>query len=255
MNIRIAICQVDMEWENTSRNLSRLEPIVAAADADVVVLPEMFATGFKLRPAVVAEPMDGPVVTAMRRWAAAYDKAVVGSAVIREGERYRNRMFFVKPSGEMEWYDKRHLFRPGGEARDYTPGDLRVVVEYRGWRFLLLVCYDLRFPVWSRSRGDYDAIIYCASWDNMRRDAWCTLLRARAIENQSYVIGVNRVGTDPDAVYIGDSMVIDYLGRTMANAGSGEWTMVVTLDSQPQQAFREDFPARMDADDFALLPK
>ncbi len=252
MTIDVAICQVDMEWEHTARNLERLEPVVAAAAADVVVLPEMFATGFKLRPAVVAEPMDGPVVTAMRRWAAQYDKAVVGSVVIAEEGCFRNRMFFVKPSGEMTWYDKHHLFRPGGEARDYTPGGRRVVVEYKGWRFLLLVCYDLRFPVWSRNRGDYDAIIYCASWDNKRRDAWRTLLRARAIENQCYVIGVNRVGTDPDAIYIGDSMAVDYIGRTMADAESGEWTMVVRLDLSAQEAFREQFPAWMDADDFSL---
>lgn len=139
MKIRVAICQVDMEWENTARNLKRLEPIVAAADADVVVLPEMFATGFKLRPACVAEPADGLVVTTMRRWAAQYGRAVVGSVVVAEQERFRNRMFFVKPSGETAWYDKRHLFRPGGEARDYTPGDRRVIVGYMGFRFLLLV--------------------------------------------------------------------------------------------------------------------
>ncbi len=252
MKLNVAICQVDMEWEETEHNLSRIEKVVAEAAADVVVLPEMFATGFKLRHSVVAETMDGPVVTAMRRWAREYDKAVVGSVVILEDGIYRNRMLFVEPSGKMTQYDKHHLFRPGGEGRDYTPGKRRVVVEYKGFRFLMQVCYDLRFPVFSRNRGDYDAIIYCASWDNKRRDAWCALLRARAIENQSYVIGVNRVGTDPDAVYIGDSKAIDYLGRTMADAESGEWTMVVTLDLEEQRAFRQSFPAWMDADDFEL---
>lgn len=252
MKLNVAICQVDMEWEETEHNLSRIEKVVAEAAADVVVLPEMFATGFKLRPSVVAETMDGPVVTAMRRWAREYDKAVVGSVVILEDGIYRNRMLFVEPSGKMTQYDKHHLFRPGGEGRDYTPGKRRVVVEYKGFRFLMQVCYDLRFPVFSRNRGDYDAIIYCASWDNKRRDAWCALLRARAIENQSYVIGVNRVGTDPDAVYIGDSKAIDYRGRTMADAESGEWTMVVTLDLDQQRAFRESFPAWQDADDFEL---
>ena len=222
MKLNVAICQVDMEWEETEHNLSRIEKVVAEAAADVVVLPEMFATGFKLRPSVVAETMDGPVVTAMRRWAREYGKAVVGSVVILEDGIYRNRMLFVEPSGN------------------------------KGFRFLMQVCYDLRFPVFSRNRGDYDAIIYCASWDNKRRDAWCALLRARAIENQSYVIGVNRVGTDPDAVYIGDSKAIDYLGRTMADAESGEWTMVVTLDLEEQRAFRQSFPAWMDADDFEL---
>ena len=252
MKLNVAMCQVDMEWEETGHNLSRIEKVVAEAAADVVVLPEMFATGFKLRPSVVAETMNGPVVTAMRRWAREYGKAVVGSVVILEDGIYRNRMLFVEPSGKMTQYDKHHLFRPGGEGRDYTPGKRRVVVEYKGFRFLMQVCYDLRFPVFSRNRGDYDAIIYCASWDNKRRDAWCALLRARAIENQSYVIGVNRVGTDPDAVYIGDSKAIDYLGRTMADAESGEWTMVVTLDLEEQRAFRQSFPAWMDADDFEL---
>ena len=219
MKIRVAICQVDMEWEHTARNLERLEPIVAAADAEVAVLPEMFATGFKLRPARVAEPADGLVATTMRRWAAQYGKAVVGSVVVMEDGAYRNRMFFVKPTGEVAWYDKRHLFRPGGEARDYTPGSRRVVVEYMGFRFLLLVCYDLRFPVWSRNRGDYDAILCSASWADDRREVWRTLLRARAIENQCYVAGVNRVGTDPDASYAGDSALVDFTGATMADAG------------------------------------
>lgn len=252
MKLDVAICQVDMEWENTARNLERLEPVVAAAAADVVVLPEMFATGFKLRPARVAEPADGPVVTAMRRWAARYDKAVVGSVVIAEGEAFRNRMFFVKPSGEAVWYDKRHLFRPGGEARDYTPGTRRVVAEYKGWRFLLLVCYDLRFPVWSRNRGDYDAILCSASWADDRREVWRTLLRARAIENQCYLAGVNRVGTDPDASYAGDSALVDFAGRTLADAGGGERTLVATFDAETQAAFKAKFPAWMDADDFEL---
>lgn len=252
MKITVAICQVDMEWENTSRNLERLEPVVAAAAADVVVLPEMFATGFKLRPARVAEPHDGLVVTTMRRWAAEYGKAVAGSVVIAEGEQFRNRMFFIKPSGETAWYDKRHLFRPGGEARDYTPGDRRVVVEYRGWRFLLLVCYDLRFPVWSRNRGDYDAILCSASWADDRREAWCTLIRARAIENQCYMAAVNRVGTDPDATYAGDSAIIGFRGETLVDAGTGEQTCVAVFDSEAQAAFREQFPAWMDADAFTI---
>lgn len=252
MQLKVAICQVDMEWENTARNLERLEPVVAAAAADVVVLPEMFATGFKLKPERVAEPMDGLVVATMRRWASQYDKAVVGSVVIREQGLYRNRMFFVKPSGEAEWYDKRHLFRPGGEARDYTPGDKRVVVEYKGFRFLLIVCYDLRFPVWIRCRGDYDAILCSASWADERREVWRTLLRARAIENQCYLAGVNRVGMDPDAHYSGDSALIDFRGGTLAEVGEAECTLVVTFDLEAQAAFRERFPAWMDADGFEM---
>lgn len=252
MKIDVAICQVDMEWEHTTRNLERLEPIIAAAAADVVVLPEMFATGFKLRPSVVAESMDGEVVRAMRRWAVQYDKALVGSVVIAEGGAFRNRMFFVKPSGETVWYDKRHLFRPGGEARDYTPGRQRVVVEYKGVRFLLLVCYDLRFPVWIRNRSDYDAILCSASWADDRREVWRTLLRARAIENQCYVAGVNRVGTDPDARYSGDSALVDFRGATLADAGEEERTLVAVFDLDAQVDFKQTFPAWMDADDFDL---
>ena len=245
-----------MRWENPAENLAAVEPLVAGADADLVVLPEMFATGFKLRASVVAEPMEGATLTTMRRWAAQYGKAVTGSVVIRDdGGRFRNRLFFVKPSGETLWYDKRHLFRPGGEGRDYTAGDRRVTVEYGGVRFLLQICYDLRFPVWSRCRGDYDAIIYCASWAADRRDAWRQLLRARAIENQAFVIGVNRVGDDPSAHYAGDSAVVDFRGRTLCEAGDEEAVLSVSLDRKAQQRFRDVFPAWEDADDYEIKLK
>ena len=200
MQLRIALCQTDIAWEQPARNLARLEPLVAGADADVVVLPELFATGFTLDPAPVAEAPGGEVVTALRRWAVQYGKAVAGSVAVAEGGRFFNRMYFVTPDGGCARYDKRHLFAPGGESRNYTPGSDRVVVGYRGFRFLLLVCYDLRFPVWSRCRGDYDAILYCASWPAARREAWRTLLHARAVENQCYVAGVNRVGTTPRGI-------------------------------------------------------
>lgn len=252
MKIKVAVCQVDMEWENTSKNLERLEPIVAAAEADVVVLPEMFATGFKLRPSRVAEAADGQVVAAMHRWAKTYGRAIVGSVVIAQGGQFRNRMFFIEPSGRETWYDKRHLFRPGGEGRDYTHGQERVVVEYKGFRFLLLVCYDLRFPVWSRNRGDYDAILCCASWADDRREVWRTLIRARAIENQCYMAAVNRVGTDPDASYAGDSALIDFRGATLEDAGVQERSCVAEFDTEALSDFKTAFPAWMDADDFTL---
>ena len=175
MGVRIALCQCDIAWEQPARNLARLEPMVAAADADVVLLPELFATGFTLAPAGVAEGDDGAVVMALRRWAARYGKAFAGSVAVAEGGRFFNRMYFVKPSGECVHYDKRHLFTPGGEAWNYAPGSCRTVVGYGGVRFLLLVCYDLRFPVWSRCRGDYDAILCCASWPRRggRRGGCC----------------------------------------------------------------------------------
>ena len=253
MKLDVAICQVDMEWEQISTNLKRIEPFVAGAKADIVVLPEMFATGFKTKPSRVAQPQDGEVVETMRRWAATYNKAVVGSVVIEENDEYRNRMYFITPDGDMKWYDKHHLFRPGGEARDYTPGDKRVIVEYKGMRFLLLICYDLRFPVWSRNRGDYDAILCSASWADDRRDAWRILLRARAIEHQCYMAAVNRVGKDPDGNYLGDSALIDFVGNTIADAQACECIMVTTFDMDAQAKFRnEEFPAWQDADSFEL---
>ena len=252
MQLRIALCQTDIAWEQPARNLARLEPLVAGADADVVVLPELFATGFTLDPAPVAEAPGGEVVTALRRWAAQYGKAVAGSVAVAEGGRFFNRMYFVTPDGGCARYDKRHLFAPGGESRNYTPGSDRVVAEYRGFRFLLLVCYDLRFPVWSRCRGDYDAILCCASWPASRRDAWRTLLRARAIENQCFVAAANRVGCDPAAHYAGDSALVDFRGRTLAEAGAEACTLTGAFDPAAAGEFREAFPAGRDADEFVL---
>ncbi len=250
--IDVAFCQVDMEWERTEQNLRRIEPVVASVAADIVVLPEMFATGFKLRPDIVAEHGDGLVVTTMKRWAREYDKAIVGSVVIAEDGKFRNRMFFIKPSGEYTIYDKRHLFRPGGEGRFYTPGDRRVIVEYKGWRFLLLICYDLRFPVWSRNRGDYDAILCSASWADDRREVWRTLLRARAIENQCYMAGVNRIGRDPEFNYAGDSALIDFCGRTLFDAGNAAGVCAARFDMEALEEYRRTFPVWQDADDFTL---
>lgn len=252
MELRIALCQTDIAWEQPAQNLARLEPLVAGADADVVVLPELFATGFTLDPAGAAETPDGPVVQTLRRWAVQYGRAVAGSVAVAEAGRFFNRMYFITPDGGCTAYDKRHLFAPGGEAEHYTPGRSRTVVEYRGFRFLLLVCYDLRFPVWSRCRGDYDAILCCASWPAPRREVWRTLLRARAIENQCYVAGVNRVGDDPSAHYAGDSVLVDFKGRTLAEADDRERTLSAAFDSGALEAFRAKFPAWRDADDFRI---
>lgn len=253
MEMRIAVCQTDMEWMNPERNLERLEPLVAGAGADLVLLPEMFATGFVLRAAEAAEPEGGPIAATLQRWARRYGCAIAGSLAVSEGGRFYNRMLFVYPSGEYLGYDKRHLFAPGGEADEYTPGDRRVVVTYRGVRFLLLVCYDLRFPVWSRSRDDYDAILCCASWPASRRDVWRTLLRARAIENQCFVAGANRAGRDPVSHYSGDSVLLDCRGRALAEAGADPATLVAPFDLGEQRLFREKFPVWRDADDFRLL--
>lgn len=252
MSLRIALCQFAMRWEDIPGNLDKANRMIASVDAGLVVLPEMFATGFVLDPARVAEPMDGRIVTWMREYACRTGCALTGSAIITEQGRYYNRQLFVRPSGEVSCYDKRHLFSIGGEGDLFTGGTERVVVEWGGLRLLLLVCYDLRFPVWSRCRGDYDAILYSASWPESRREVWRTLLRARAIENQAYVIGVNRVGDDPTTSYVGDSVALDFMGRTLADAGERETVVTATLDRRESERFRAKFPAWRDADSFTL---
>lgn len=250
MELKVALCQFDMAWEDTAANLRRAEEMIAGADAGLVILPEMFATGFVTEPRRVAQPMSGEIVQAMTRWARQYDKAVAGSLIIEEQGSYFNRLLFVKPSGEITQSDKRHLFSIGGEGKNFRAGHERVIVEYGGIRFLLLICYDLRFPVWSRYRGDYDAIVYVASWPESRRAVWCTLLRARAIENQAYVLGVNRTGVDPTTRYSGDSAVVGFKGETLAEAGTEQTMLTVGLDLPKLREFRAKFPVWRDADAF-----
>ena len=226
-----------------------------AGRADLIVLPEMFTTGFCVDPSHAADVIDdgAAAVAWMRRMAERYDAAVTGSVAVADGERYFNRMYFVRPDGGVEYYDKRHLFAMGGEADHYTAGRRRVVVEWRGVRILLQVCYDLRFPVFARSRGDYDMIVYAANWPTPRIAVWDTLLRARAIENQAYVIGVNRCGTEPKNIYSGDSAILDYLGQPLAEATlSVECMASATLSLEALETFRKGFPAHLDADSYAL---
>ena len=253
MSLRIAVLQPDIAWAAPERNLARFESHVAACSADLLLLPEMFATGFCLDPARIAGPDDGAVLATLRRWAADYGCALAGSvAGSMPDATFRNRMYFVEPSGRVSYYDKHHLFTPGGEAAAFRAGDCRTVVSYGGMRFLLAVCYDLRFPVWLRCRDDYDAIPCCASWPASRRDAWCTLLRARAIENQCYVAAANRIGRDPAAHYAGDSVLLDFRGRTLAEAGAEECLIRAGFDLSAVSAFRGEFPAWRDADDFEM---
>ena len=248
---RIAIVQRDIVWQDVDANLCALERMLQNVEADVVVLSEMFQTGFVTEPRSVAD--DGRTLRWMQDVAQRYNFAVVGSVVVREAECYYNRLYFVKPTGEVEHYDKHHLFSVGGEDRHFTAGDRRKVVEWRGVRYLLEVCYDLRFPVWSRQRGDYDAIIYSALWPKPRRAVWRTLLQARAIENQAWVIGVNRVGAEPELEYVGDSMVVDHLGRIVADAEDRECVEVVALESDDIERFRARFNVGRDADNFELI--
>lgn len=217
---------------------------------DLIVLPEMFTTGFCVDPSHAEGVIDdgAAAVAWMRRMAERYDAAVTGSVAVTDGERYFNRMYFVRPDGCVEYYDKRHLFAIGGEADHYTAGCRRVVVAWRGVRILLQVCYDLRFPVFARSRGDYDMIVYAANWPTPRIAVWDTLLRARAIENQCYVAGVNRAGQDPWCDYCGRTALIDPYGRVAASCGEGEHVVAGDIDMDRLAVFRRKFPVLEDRD-------
>ncbi len=251
MRQRIAIVQRDIVWQDIDANLRALEHMLAGVKADIVVLSEMFQTGFVTKPESIAD--DGRTIRWMQSMAMQHNFAIVGSVVVKEGECYYNRMAFVKPRGEMEYYDKHHLFSVAGEDKHFTAGDRRVVVEWRGVRYLLEICYDLRFPVWSRQRGDYDAIIYSALWPKPRRAVWRTLLQARAIENQAWVVGVNRVGSEPELEYVGDSMVVDFMGRIIADAEERESIEIVEIESEEIARFRERFNVARDADNFEII--
>jgi len=255
-DLKVSLVQSMLQWEDADANRSmfaeRLAPL--AGTTHLIVLPEMFTTGFSMRSRELAERMDGPTVAWMRAQAAALDAALYGSVIIEDGGRYVNRGLFVTPDGMVTAYDKRHLFRMAGEDGHFDTGNERVVVQWRGWRLLLQVCYDLRFPVFSRSRNDVDALLYVANWPEPRRSAWSSLLVARAIENLSYVVGVNRVGMDGKGIhYTGDSVTVEPKGQAIAMVEPGtEGIATVVLDAAALQEYRAKFPAHLDADDFSL---
>lgn len=256
--MKVALIQTDIKWSDPSANRQEAERLMEQAEiSDLYVLPEMWTTGFATYSDGVVEEADASGETDslrwMRRMAQTYDAAIAGSLAMKLPDgTYRNRFLFVTPSGE-EYYDKRHLFSYGGEDKRYTAGDRRVVIEWRGVRFLLQVCYDLRFPVFSRNHGDYDVALYVANWPDSRRQVWDALLRARAIENQCYVIGVNRVGDDARCHYDGGSAVIDAYGRRVALAtDERQHPVTAEIDMDRLHRFRKKFPVLADRDKFTL---
>lgn len=254
-HLRVTLVQTDLEWRDPAANRRRLAAHFRglAGHTDLILLPEMFSTGFCMDSEALAEPMDGPTVGWLREEAAATGCAIAGSLIVRDGDRRHNRLVWARPDGTLAHYDKRHLFRMAGEHDHYAAGDARLVVEHRGWRICPMVCYDLRFPVWSRSRGDYDLLLYVANWPARRAHAWNSLLRARAIENLSYVAGVNRIGRDGNgATYAGDSVVLDFLGQPISSEGGGDRVETAVLDLKSLRAYRASFPAHLDADAFEL---
>jgi predicted amidohydrolase len=198
--------------------------------------------------------MAGPTIGWMREEAAALGCVITGSLIVREAGHCYNRLVWARPDGTLEHYDKRHLFRVAGEQDHYAAGARRLVVDLKGWRICPMICYDLRFPVWSRNRGDYDLLLYVANWPQRRAHAWSTLLKARAIENLCYVAGVNRIGKDGNgATYAGDSVVLDFLGQLLSSEGGGDRVETTVLDLESLRSYRASFPAHLDADRFELL--
>ncbi|PKP44593.1 MAG: amidohydrolase [Bacteroidetes bacterium HGW-Bacteroidetes-13] len=254
--LHLALIQTSLYWENPNENLISLSQKIDALpeQLQLVVLPEMFTSGFTMNPAAVAESMHGKSIEWMRKTAMKKQLALVGSLVIAENNQYFNRLVFVHPSGNIEQYDKRHLFTLAGENKVYASGKERLIVNYNGWRICPLVCYDLRFPVWSRNTEAYDLLIYVANWPKPRVDAWDALLKARAIENMSYVAGVNRVGIDGNKhEYSGHSAVYDALGRIVVVPQIDEEKIVTAvLDKKSLQTNREKLKFLDDQDAFSL---
>jgi len=254
--MKIAIFQTKLAWENPAVNRKFIEEYFLNEDEpfDLFILPEMFTSGFTMNPSAVAEPMDGETMTWLKGLAKAKNCAITGSLVIKENGNFYNRMVFIFPSGEVQFYNKRHLFTLAGEEKVYTKGTEKVIVNYNNWNICLQICYDLRFPVFVRNVENYDVILYVANWPKPRINAWDSLLKARAIENMCYTIGVNRIGEDANQLeYPGHSQVIDFLGNNMLNCESDLGVFVCELDKDQQLATRQKLNFLNDKDDFSLV--
>ncbi len=265
-NLKISIIQSELHWEDAQENLTMFSKKIEnlTGQTDLVVLPEMFNTGFSMESKKLAETMDGLSVNWMKEQAKKIDAAIIGSLIIQEDGDYFNRLVWMSPDGNIHTYDKRHLFRMAGEHNHFTAGRKRLIVEYKGWRICPLVCYDLRFPVWSRNssitnhhstKSEYDILIYVANWPAIRKAPWSKLLEARAIENQAFVIGVNRVGEDENGNdYSGDSVAINPKGECLSSIKpSTNQFQTMEFSLKELNDFREKFPVEMDADEFKII--
>jgi omega-amidase len=262
-DLNLCLLQADTVWHDPQANRDYYTGLLAAqaGDADIIILPETFTSGFSNEALAQAETMDGATVQWLRAQAIALNAAITGSVQIRDGGRVFNRLLWATPDGQLQYYDKRHLFRMAGEHERYAAGTDKTIVEFKGWRICPLVCYDLRFPVFSRNRFakanahgyDYDLLIFVANWPSARHYAWQSLLKARAIENLCYLAAVNRVGTDGNGLeYAGGSTVLDFLGQPMLEAGGSPQALQARLGYAELNAFRARFPAHLDADDFEI---
>lgn len=254
--LNITYIQSDLIWEDRKQNLNNFTKKINSIQnqTDLILLPEMFPTGFSMKPEPIAESMPSESLDWMRQTARKTQAAICGTLIVKEKDDYFNRLFFVKPDNTYEYYDKRHLFRMSGEDKHYSPGTKKTIIEYKNWRIRPLICYDLRFPVWSRNQNDYDLLLYLANWPASRIEVWKTLLKARALENQSYCVGVNRIGTDGyGAAFNGSSMIIDAKGKFLSQAKDNEEGIYsTTIDRNELDEFRKRFPAYLDADMFEI---
>jgi len=254
--MNISVIQPDIAWEDKSRNFKNLSELISTLfhKTDIIMLPEMFNTGFSMNPGQLSESPEGETITWMKNIAEQGNLGLCGSYIVKEKMNFFNRWVFVSPGNKVWHYDKRHLFGMGGEDKLFSAGRSRLIFTFRGVKISAYICYDLRFPVWSRNSEGSDLIIYAANWPESRRNVWTTLLRARAIENQCYVAGSNRTGTDGAGIrYCGESMIINPLGEIIATAGTGNNCSVSAEISLPGLSdFREKFPVMKDADDFTI---
>lgn len=254
--LKLAIVQTKLHWENPEANRKHFSNVLDGLSeaVDLIILPEMFSTGFSMNPQELAESPDGPTFKWMLDQALKFSSALSGSIIIKEGGDYFNRLFFVKPDGTFSYYNKRHLFSLAGEEKVYKAGDSKLVLDYKGWRINPQICYDLRFPVWCRNTEAFDLQFFVANWPERRAEAWSTLLKARAIENQSYVVGLNRIGEDGQGVYhSGDSAVHDALGTKISKTPPHEEALeIIQLEKSHLNKVRERFSFLNDRDDFSL---
>lgn len=253
--MKTALVQLPLVWEDPKSNRAYIEEKInsIAAGTDLIVLPEMFTTGFTMQPEAVAETMQGETVLWMQALAKAKNCAITGSVVIVENGNYYNRLLFVFPSGAVQFYDKRHLFTLAGEDKSYTKGTQKLIIEYRSWKICLLICYDLRFPVFARNVENYDLLVYVANWPSLRIQAWDTLLKARAVENLTYTIGINRIGKDEKNYdYSGHSQVVDPLGNFLLAPQETEGVFYAQLDKEALDQTRTKLGFLNDQDTFEL---
>lgn len=277
--LSISLIQSSLVWEDKKANLQQLEKkIMGLGKTEVIILPEMFSTGFSMQPEKLAEDMEGETVEWMRNIASKKRVIVTGSVIIKEKQHYYNRLIWMLPNGEYGYYDKRHLFAFAGEDKQYTAGGKRLIASVKGWKVNLQICYDLRFPVWARQKNEpelmedeedfsgptyqpaepiepeYDLLVYVANWPERRAHAWKTLLQARAIENQCYVVGVNRVGEDGNGInHSGDSMIVDPLGEVLFTKSNDECVHTLTLEREQLDTIRQKLPFLRDGDSFMLF--